>query len=303
MTLAAVAAALRVNQRTAKRYLAELSALGKPLQRQQTGEGRTLRYGLSKSEEGIPAALLRALAKARDELRAGGNAKHARTVEQALQQLEGTEAKREQDSVNWDDIYTIDHGPLAEADPDRALLERLEKAIAIKRTVKLDYLDANGVASTRLFNPWRIYLRVGVLYLVGNEPTKPDIIIPLRVQRIKRCISQSDSFIPPPFDALSLYRYSFGQWIRRSGQNPENVVLEIREEWLKGHLQATRFEPVGKISMQDGKTVFKLKVILHPDFENWVMSLIPAAIPLEPAHLVKAIATRLNQGLKNTQLS
>jgi predicted DNA-binding transcriptional regulator YafY len=298
LDLKAIASALRIDARTAKRYLAEWEALGRPLARNPIGKGRTLRYALPQEESGAPGALpglLKSLQKARDELRKGGNLKHARVLEQAMAHFE---KRPEGEVLDVEAVYHIDHGPLSDGEPDKALLERIERAIALRRGMRIDYTNPDGKQNTFVFHPYRICLRIGVLYVAGRQGGKEGQIRLLRLTRIRRCLSLGEGFAPPEFDPAALYRYCFGQWSRQDRQEPENVTLWLRSPWLRGHLEATRFDPPAKLTQQDGKWLFKVRVLIHPDFVNWVMSLVPDAIPMEPAKLRDEVKTRLSQGGK-----
>ncbi len=291
LTLQALSSSLGVDARTGKRYLAEWEALGRPLLRRKEGSGLTLRYALPQEENSAPT-LAKAMQKARDELRKGGNLKHARILDQAIAHFE---KQPPSDSLDLEAIYHIDHGPLSDADPDRGILERLERAIASRRAVRIDYANSDGRQSSFIFHPYRICLRIGALYVAGkqaNENQEEKVRV-LRLIRIKRCLSLGTEFAPPAFDPAALYRFSFGQWPRQEGQQPENVTLWLRAPWLKGHLEAGRFDPPAKFVHQDGKWLFKWRVVQHPDFINWVLSLLPDAIPLEPKTLRSEVARRI----------
>lgn len=292
LEIKAIASALRIDERTAKRYLAEWEKLGRPLARIPAGNGRTLRYALPQ-EEGAATGLIRSLQKARDELRKGGNLKHARVLEQAMAHLD---KKPEAEDFDFETIYHIDHGPLADGEPDKALLDRLEKAIALHRGVRIDYANPDGRSSSFVLHPYRICLRIGALYVAGRQGGKEGQIRILRLSRIRRCLSLGETFIPTAFDPSALYRYCFGQWSRQERQEPENVTLWLRSAWLRGYLESTRFDPPAKITQQEGRLLFKVRILIHPDFVNWVMSLAPDALPLEPAHLREEVRKRLTQG-------
>jgi len=292
--LKSIAAALGVDSRTAKRYLSEWEALGRPLSRTRSGTGRTLRYALPQEESSAPT-LLKSLQKTRDELRKGGNLKHARVLEQAMAHFEKSS---EEENIDFEGIYHIDHGPLADADPDRALLERLEKAIAQRRVIRLDYANPDGRKSTFDFQPFRICLRIGVLYLAGRQGRSPGPTRLLRIVRIRRCASLGETFAPPDFNPQDLYRHCFGQWSRQEGQKPEQVTLQLNEPWLRGYFEALRFDPPIRIWNQDDRCLARLQVVLHPDFINWILSMVPDAMVVEPAPLREEVQRRLKKGLE-----
>jgi predicted DNA-binding transcriptional regulator YafY len=178
------------------------------------------------------------------------------------------------------------------------LLERLERSIAQRRALRIDYTNPDGRQTSFVFHPYRICLRIGVLYLAGRQGGVDGPVRLLRLVRIRRCLSLGEAFQPPSFDPTALYRYCFGQWSKQEGQQPENVTLWIRAPWLKGHLEAGRFDPPAKFVSQDGKWLFKWRVVQHPDFINWVMSLLPDALPLEPKSLKEEVHRRMQEGTR-----
>jgi hypothetical protein len=46
------------------------------------------------------------------------------------------------------------------------------------------------------------------------------------------------------------------------------------------------------------ETCFELKVVIKPDFVNWVLSLAPDLVPLKPESLRKEVTDRLRKALE-----
>ncbi len=284
----ALAAHLGVHPRTLRRYAAELPALGFALQREEL-RGGTVRYRLEEADDTLPRQLARDLESLRKALLAGGNPKWSRLLNRTIRQLsEPGEPEPEPDLAG---VYFVDHGPLAEKEPPSGILNLLEGAIARQEKIRLWY--AASRERELEFFPYRLCLRVGVLYLVGREGRNEGPFKSLQVRRIRRCQSLREAFLPDSFDPEAFYRHCFGAFAREGDEAPERIVLWLREPWVERLLRGAHFNPEGTFTRRDGKPCFEIDMMVKPDLENWILSLAPAALPLEPAALRDRLATRL----------
>jgi hypothetical protein len=334
-----IAATLSVDERTVKRYLADLRRLKFDLRQEADGRGRKTLYRIP-APEGPPPALLAGLKRIRSELHAGGNPKHGAHISKVIRFLEdpasaaangatrkaapaspasGTAATEAGPPSGHPgaELYHIDHGPFAEADPHPGILKILESAVAERMAIKVSYSGYAKSAASRaeapprtgetsrpeaeefLFFPYILALRVGTLYLIGRQGENKGPFKSLLVRRIRRCIATRDTFKPDAFRAEDYYRYTFGQWHRQLHEEPETVVLLLKAPWLEKYLGESRFNPPGRLLRKGGETHFELKVVIKPDFVNWVMSLVPDLLPLKPEGLRDQVAERLRRAAED----
>lgn len=317
LSIAKMAADLGVNERTIKRYLADLRRLDFDLIQDSGSRGRKTLYRI-RGSDGPPTHLLTALRKIRSELISGGNPKHSSPISQVIQYLEqgdGKEAPKgrrssqvqtpapgpaafESPGDRSSEVYYIDHGPFAESDPSSNILKILEGAVAAHTSLRLTYGSPTKETEEFLFFPYILCLRVGTLYLIGRQGENRGAFKSLSVKRIKRGIVR-DAFKPDPFNPADYYKYTFGQWHRQLNEEPETVLLSLRAKWLEKFLSESHFNPPGRIVRKGKDTLFEVKVVVKPDFVNWVISLIPDLVPAKPDSLREEVARRLRQGVES----
>ncbi len=295
MTLQQMASTLVVNERTVKRYLSELRKWNCGLVYHQEGSNKKSFYSIQAKED-LPTRFLPMLEKIRKELHAGGNPKYTQAISGLIAWLERRDESTEAYSAPEAEAYYIDHGPFAEADPAPGILKILEKAVLGSNIVHIRYSGYAKEGSEFKFCPYQICLRVGTLYLIGRPENNVGPVKSLVVKRIKRCIGTPQTFArDPSFHIRDYYKYCFGQWPRQPGEEPETVSLRLRSAWLEKYLSESRFNPPGKIVKRGGETYFEVKVLLKPDFINWILSLMPDLIPESPAALRRQVGIRLKE--------
>lgn len=312
LTLRQMATTLGVDERTVKRYVSDLRRLKFDLIQENDARGRKTLYRIQ-GAGGPPAHLLAALRKIKAELHAGGNPKHSSHIAQVIRYLEDgasqpagasraagavPDTEPAQAAPGAAEVYYIDHGPFAEADPHPGILKILETAVATHTAIKVSYSGYAREAGEFLFFPYALCLRVGTLYLVGREGANGGPFKSLSVRRIRRAIATRDTFAPDAFNPAEYYKYTFGQWHRQLNEEPETVLLALRAPWLEKYLSESRFNPPGRIVKKPRETCFELKVVIKPDFVNWILSLAPDLVPLKPESLRKEVAERLRRALE-----
>ena len=114
-------------------------------------------------------------------------------------------------------------------------------------------------------------------------------------------MAAKETFTPDTFDPAEYYKYCFGQWARQANENPETVLLALRAPWIEKYLSESHFNPPGKIIRKGKDAWFELKIVIKPDFVNWVMSLTPNLIPVKPESLHKEVLDRLQRALAESQ--
>ena len=294
LSLEQIATRLSVSQRTAKRYLAEIRKWNHELQSTKTS-AKHLKYYLEKDEDQTThfLPLLESLQK---ELQAGGNPRFSSGLKELI-----TWIKEKKSPISTlsapSDIYHIDHGPFAESDPPSGLLRQLERAVSGNLMVNLRYISTKEEKNDFLFCPYQLALRVGILYLIGKQPGKHQPFKSLAIRRIKRCLI-SAPFQKEPFDINEYYRYCFGQWSKQPHEKPTEIKFRIYKSWLKRFLQETHFDPPIRILETENGTEAHLELVVKPDLENWLLSLMPDLIPIAPEDLVNRLKKRLHHSIE-----
>lgn len=293
-----ISSSLGVDNRTVKRYLSDLRKLGYVLEQESQGAGRRTLYRLPDASR-TPGHFLTGLENIRKELHAGGNPKFGPLLARLSAYLKDREAAERETTAPQPghEIYHNDHGPFAEASPQENTLKRLEAAIAGCQAVRLNYSGRAADREGVLFFPYVLSLRVGTLYVIGREDGNRGPFKSLAVRRIARCQATQETFVRSAFNAAEHYKYTFGQWARQPDEKPETVVLAVRAKWLKKYLQESHFNPPGRfLGVDEGQ--WEVKLVIKPDFENWVLSLAPDMLPVKPESLRKNVAERLKKAVE-----
>ena len=293
-----MSAALGVDTRTVKRYLSDLRRLGYELEQDKAGAGRRSLYRIPDAAR-TPTHFISALKKIEAELLAGGNPKYGPTIRKLAAYLEDKQgAEREAaEPVAAHEVYHTDHGPFAEANPLPNILKSLESAIAGCKAVKLTYSGYGADKDGFLFFPYMLSLRVGTLYLIGRQDGNKGPFKSLSVKRIRRCVATQEAFTRSAFSPTDFYKYTFGQWARQPNEAPETVVLALRAKWLEKFLSESHFNPPGRVFERGGESCFEVKLVVKPDFVNWVLSLAPDMLPVKPESLRREVAERLRKAV------
>jgi predicted DNA-binding transcriptional regulator YafY len=133
--------------------------------------------------------------------------------------------------------------------------------------------------------------------VIGREDGNRGPFKSLAVRRIARCQATQETFTRSAFNPAEHYKYTFGQWARQPDEKPETVVLAVRAKWLKKYLAESHFNPPGRFLATD-ESQFEVKLVVKPDFENWVLSLAPDLLPVKPESLRKNVSDRLKKAFE-----
>ncbi len=299
MGLSQLASSLQVDSRTIKRYISDLRKSGYPVLDLRSASNEPSRFYLS-PEFSPPKALIESLEKIKADLHAWGNPKYVHNISAAIEFLEqlGNNGKKQNPISNPESktsVYHIDHGPFSEQDVSSQLLASLEKAIQLSQKLNLSYKAAGEKPSQIVFSPYKLSLRVGRLYLIGEDDSEPNVFKSLSIKRIKRCQTISETFVPKNFRPEDYYKFCFGQFPRQAHERPEKIQLLIKSGWVKSILEESHFNPPGKFITGKKGEIFEFLAIVKPDLLNWVFSLLPHALPLGPLSLCVEVKNRLKQ--------
>lgn len=289
MTQKDIASYFDKDARTVMRYIKELQ-VQQPLLQVSALNGRTKSYFIQ-SEETYDPKEIEELKKVIRDLGEAGNHKHARMIKNILHKIEPT-SEQEQSLPTLqtlDKDYYIDNGPLAEHQSNttqsQKLLYYIQEQMLIKITYKRRDDDVHSPSESFHFEPHKLTLRVGRLYLIGyNEGEEQARQIP--VSQIRRINVTGKHFVPKELNIEDFYRYSFGRWI--SDAQPEIVEILIHENWIYNLFLNSYFVPPVKLT-EGTRKVAQLKIRITPDFKSWLFGMMPEIEILKPLSLKKEL--------------
>ncbi len=291
---------LGVHIRTIKRYLLEARREGFLLNDLREGANQESIYVLEDSF-GVPKHFVPTLKKIGREFKSWGNPKFSKSLAQVTVFLKELEENRfsgelfsshkfEIEKEKERELYHVDHGPFSQEKVSDSILKIVENGIIQKSKIRMVYSSYKNERRELELFPYALSLRVGVLYVIGREGVNKGVFKSFLIQRIKRCTSLSESFTPSPFNIKEYYKYCFGKFPRQINERPSKVVLEVREAWLKKYLLESHFNPTGTFI---SRNQFAIDIVIKPDFVNWVLSFMPALLPIAPKSLVAEVKKRV----------
>lgn len=236
---------------------------------------------------------------------------HSKNVTRAIEYLKGdstAETETMAHALNVDDDFVVDLGPFSEYSerPDRRAAEIDKLLAAIKDRAKLlvTYVPGHDNTQEEVLDicPLKLVLRIDTLYLVAKMEFDQKLeqnlefdqkLRLLAVGRIKNWHRSGASFPPIDFDYKSLYKNCFGKF---SGRDFEKIrlVMEVKSSWLQTQFRKAHFNPEAKVRRQKPMVV-ELNIFDTPDFEGWLLGILPDVKILEPASLIDNLKAKLKK--------
>ena len=242
-------------------------------------------YYKIESSNNLNTQQIKEIEKAHNELVVGGNHRHAKLMENLLESLKGNT------NISWKlpEEFELDHGPLAENTDLSKSVTHYVKLIQQNVILKVSYQNTQGILENISLHPQKIILRIGRLYLIALAN---DEILSLPLSRIKRVVKTSNPSIK--IDTKNVYKYTFGQWKPRNlKEKPQKIQISCLKDWVKYLLQEANFYPPLKTS----KDIFIVELYITPDFENWLLSLMPDIKVIGPLSLKESLQKRMEKGI------
>lgn len=284
------------DQRTIYRYIKILESENCGLKQEKNSK----KYFIHASSQGKrPEGIIRGLKTALKVLDGMGTSVHGKSVKRAIEYLCGdstAETETVARALNIDDDFVVDLGPFSEYSESPSFREtEIDKFLdAIKNRAKLivTYTPGRDNEQEEKLDicPLKLVLRIDTLYLVAKTDYGLRL---LAVSRIKNFRRTGVFFPPTDFDYKSLYKNCFGKFI---GQNFEKIrlVMEVKSSWLQTQFREAHFNPPAKVRRQNPMIV-ELNIFDTPEFESWLLGILPDVKILEPSSLIGSLREKLKK--------
>ncbi|NLB64453.1 MAG: WYL domain-containing protein [Fibrobacter sp.] len=296
-----IAKALKIDERSVFRYLQRLEVNGISIS-SRIRKQRIKEYWISLQDTTVNPKLLEAIKEMDTDLTKNGLRKYHNLLTQIQNTLNDNQHKEDMVSNLVQRDFYFDSGPLAHhIGKDNFLHKTIDKilgAIQHNSVLKITYTEHSQKRklSTFIFHPYRVFLRVGKLYLVGYKE-KDNSIINLIIPRIKKIVFTNESFEETPFNLDSYFKYCFGQWVPRNSQKPEKILLELNEDWVLKLFAESNFYPKAKMKRGQNPPQVELQLYITPDFISWLVGILPAIKVLEPLSLKQQLKDHCQRAL------
>ena len=200
LTARTLAERLEVSERTIYRDIADLIGSGVPIDG-EAGIGYLMRSGYDLPPLMFNREEITALVAGARMVRSFGGAAMALSAEEALAKIEAVLPPDLKDRPAGVAIHAHDAGALS--DDDRAMVDRLDRAVDALRKMTLDYRDADGAATRRIVRPLGLWFWGKVWTLIAWCELRDDF----RMFRIDRIAAAEDAgpFRPDRDKTLAIF--------------------------------------------------------------------------------------------------
>jgi predicted DNA-binding transcriptional regulator YafY len=271
--------------RTIRRDLEALESVGFPLVTESAG-GQT-RWRLMDGFRRAPALSFSAtetmaLVLGRDLLEPLKGTQLRAAVDSALAKITSSLPPAGLDFVrHMRDFFSVGLGPHKAYARHREMLERLNRAVAERRTVQMRYYSASGGRTTRReVDPYHLWFAAGGLYLIAWCHRRRDVRM-FAVERIRSLTATAHAFqLPLGFDAEGYVEDALT--VMRGRQVEVELVLDrATAAWARDRI----WHPSQQMTPTRQGLRLTLRVADTRELEGWVLSFGRGARVVRPAAL------------------
>lgn len=298
LTVAQMAAAGGVSERTVYRDLGDLQAAGFPLHSIKEEDETRWRFVdgyVFKIPRPIRTSELLALHLARDMLSAFRGTVFHHDLEGLWQTVEAGLAPATRDFLaGIKELYRIGPGPDHHYAARAEIVARLNQALGERRSVDIAYHSLKSPdRQLRRVDPYALWFKNNTLYLVAFCQRRGQVRI-FVVDRISMIQTTGERFtVPADFDLDRYLADCFG--VMRG--EACNVRIRISPAWAR-YVAERSWHPSQHIQQQiDGGIEIAFRVAGLEEIRQWVLSLGPEALVIEPPELKAAVAESLAEAL------
>jgi predicted DNA-binding transcriptional regulator YafY len=177
-------------------------------------------------------------------------------------------------------------GPDRSGEIDEAIVDMLERAIALRHSVSIHYHSLTGRQRRwRGLDPWMVMHRSEAWYVVGRCHTHDEPRV-FRLDRIRGLLPIGSTFERPDFDAEVFFSESWG--VVRSGEKHE-VAIRFEESVAPLILYAQHHPHEAKELLDDGSVEYRLRVASLDEIARWICGFGGDAQVIAPAALAQLV--------------
>lgn len=174
---------------------------------------------------------------------------------------------------------------------DRSTLDEVIDAVLDSRFLRLRYQHFRGQLEWIEFMPLSVAIHEHQVYLLGRQRTE---FKALRFSRIQRATKLEKRFTYPEraeYDPDVIFGGSFGVFVNLPAPI-ETVRVRLESSWA-AYARTHKWHRSQVTTMDGAHPVISLSVRVCPELESWVLGFGEEAEVLEPLHLRRRIARRL----------
>jgi predicted DNA-binding transcriptional regulator YafY len=192
--------------------------------------------------------------------------------------------------------YQIGGGPCRNYSCFNEIIAQMNQAVADRKTVEFGYWSLKkNERSTRKVDPYKIWFYDGTIYVIGHCHLRGEIrtFVVDRINMLR--VTESHFKIPKSFSWKDYIRHSF----KVMQDELYSVTIRISPAWARYIGEKIWHESQQIQKLIDGGIEISFKVAGLDEIRQWVLSLGPEAVVLEPSELRISVWKSLNMTLNH----
>lgn len=302
MTVNQLASAIGRGPRTVFRYL-ELLRLENCGLHSHKKNGETVFVIQTEEKANFNQSVVKQLEKVKKNMpeTSSSDMKNRKLLDKLIEALQVTNPDDfKPEAITTDRDLVLDYGPFSDDKIQDVMVNKILDAIHKKLKIRITYKHVRDekVESIEV-SPVKVVLRIDTVYLVAadEEFEKTGVFKNFLMERISN-ITVTNKAVEENlvFDVKAHYLYTFGKYT--VAENPQEVTLLLKSEWLKSQFSKSHFNPQAVLRKDRNKNdLVDLKIRITPDFKSWLMGVLPDVQIVKPESLKNEMKELLKKTL------
>lgn len=206
------------------------------------------------------------------------------------------------EAITTDRDLVLDYGPFCDNKIQDAMVNKILDAIHKKLKLRMTYTHVGDESKKETIevSPVKVVMRIDTVYLIAADDTfaKTGVFKNYMMENISNVMMTNKPVEKDlVFDAAIHYKYTYGKYT--TTEAPQDVVLTIKENWLKKQFEKSHFNPPVHLRKDRNKQdVVEMKIRLTPEFKTWLFGILPSVQIQKPESLKAEMKALLKKTLE-----
>ena len=206
------------------------------------------------------------------------------------------------EAITTDRDLVLDYGPFCDNKIQDAMVNKILDAIHKKLKLRMTYTHVGDESKKETIevSPVKVVMRIDTVYLIAADDSfeKTGVFKNYMMENISNVMMTNKPVEKDlVFDAAIHYKYTYGKYT--TTEAPQDVVLTIKENWLKKQFEKSHFNPpVHLRKARNKQDVVEMKIRLTPEFKTWLFGILPSVQIQKPESLKAEMKALLKKTLE-----
>jgi len=304
MTVSQLAVALGRGSRTVFRYLELLRNENCGL-RSHKKNGETVWVIQSEEKTNFNQEIVKQLEKVKKNISDDSptEMKNRKLLDKLINVMQVTDPDEfKPEAITTDRDLVLDYGPFCDNKIQDAMVNKILDTIHKKLKLRMTYTHVGDESKKETIevSPVKVVMRIDTVYLIAADDSfaKTGVFKNYMMENISNVMMTNKPVEKDlVFDAAIHYKYTYGKYT--TTEAPQDVVLIIKENWLKKQFEKSHFNPPVHLRKDRNKQdVVEMKIRLTPEFKTWLFGILPSVQIQKPESLKAEMKALLKKTLE-----